>query len=36
MTSDQLRKIADLAETYGRGQLHITTRQSVEMLIKQQ
>lgn len=31
MTSDQLRKVADLAEAYGRGQLHITTRQSVEI-----
>ncbi len=31
MTSDQLRKIADLSDRYGQGQLHITTRQSVEI-----
>jgi len=31
MTSDQLRTVADLADKYGRGQLHFTTRQSVEM-----
>lgn len=31
MTSCQLRKIADLADQYGRGQVHITTRQSVEL-----
>ena len=31
MTSDQLRKVADLSDKYGQGQLHITTRQSVEI-----
>lgn len=31
MTSDQCRKAAELADKYGRGHLHITTRQSVEI-----
>ncbi|QDR79195.1 4Fe-4S dicluster domain-containing protein [Sporomusa termitida] len=31
LTSSQLRKVADLCDKYGRGQLHITTRQSVEI-----
>nr|WP_092074652.1 hypothetical protein [Dendrosporobacter quercicolus] len=31
MTSCQLRKVADLADQYGRGQVHIATRQSVEL-----
>jgi anaerobic sulfite reductase subunit C len=31
MTSNQLRKVADLSDKYGQGQLHITTRQSVEI-----
>lgn len=31
MTSGQFRKAAGLADKYGRGQLHITTRQSVEI-----
>jgi dissimilatory sulfite reductase (desulfoviridin) alpha/beta subunit len=31
LNSDQWRKVADLADKYGRGQLHITTRQSVEL-----
>ncbi|WP_371379344.1 4Fe-4S binding protein [Sporomusa aerivorans] len=31
MTSDQFRTAAGLADKYGRGQLHITTRQSVEI-----
>jgi dissimilatory sulfite reductase (desulfoviridin) alpha/beta subunit len=31
MTSDQLRKVAYLSDKYGQGQLHITTRQSVEI-----
>lgn len=31
LTSDQLRKLADLCDKYGQGQLHITTRQSVEI-----
>ncbi len=31
MTSEQLRKAAELSDKYGRGQLHITTRQSLEI-----
>jgi anaerobic sulfite reductase subunit C len=31
MTSEQIRKVADLADKYGQGQLHFTTRQAVEM-----
>jgi len=31
ITSDHLRKVAELADKYGRGQLHFTTRQSIEM-----
>lgn len=31
LTSDQLRHLAELADKYGNGQLHITTRQSVEL-----
>ena len=31
LTSDDLRKIADLAETYGHGVVHVTTRQALEM-----
>ena len=31
ITSNQLHKVAELADKYGRGQLHFTTRQSVEM-----
>lgn len=31
LTSQQLRQAADLAEKYGRGQLHITFRQSIEI-----
>jgi len=31
MTSDQLHKVADLSDKYGQGQIHITTRQSVEI-----
>lgn len=31
MTTEQLRKVADLADKYAKGQVHFTTRQSVEM-----
>lgn len=31
LTSDQLRKLADLADEYGRGYVHITTRQGAEI-----
>ncbi len=31
LTSAQMRKLADLSDKYGNGQLHITTRQSVEI-----
>lgn len=31
LNSEQWRKVGDLADKYGRGQLHITTRQSVEI-----
>ncbi|HWR10095.1 4Fe-4S binding protein [Sporomusa sp.] len=31
LTSDQFHKLAELSVKYGRGQLHITTRQSVEI-----
>ncbi len=31
LTSVQMRNLADLSDKYGNGQLHITTRQSVEM-----
>lgn len=31
LTSTQLRSLADLSEQYGNGQVHITTRQSVEL-----
>lgn len=31
MTGDQLRALADLAERFGRGYVHITTRQGVEV-----
>lgn len=31
LTSSQLRQVAELCDRYGRGQLHITTRQSVEI-----
>lgn len=31
LSSEQLRKVAELTDKYGRGQLHITTRQSLEI-----
>ena len=31
MTAEGLRKLADLAERYGNGQVHVTTRQAVEI-----
>ena len=31
LSSPQLKKIADVAERYGRGQVHLTTRQGVEI-----
>ncbi len=31
LTSDQLRKLADLADTYGKGYVHVTTRQGAEI-----
>lgn len=31
MTTEQLRKVADLADKYAKGQVHFTTRQAVEM-----
>lgn len=31
ITADDLRKVADLAERYGNGQVHVTTRQAVEI-----
>lgn len=31
MTADNLRKVAELAERYGNGQVHVTTRQAVEV-----
>ena len=31
LTSGQLKKIAEVAERYGRGQLHLSTRQGVEI-----
>ena len=31
MSSDQLPKLAEIAEKYGRGELHLTTRQTVEI-----
>lgn len=31
MSSEQLRRIAELAEKYGQGRIHFTTRQAVEM-----
>ena len=31
LTSDQLRQLADLADEYGRGYVHITTRQGAEI-----
>lgn len=31
MTTEQLRKVADLADKYAKGQIHFTTRQAVEM-----
>lgn len=31
MSSDELRKIADLADRYGKGYVHITTRQGAEI-----
>lgn len=31
MTTDQLRKVTDLADKYAQGQVHFTTRQSVEI-----
>lgn len=31
MTSEQLRHLADLADTYGKGYVHVTTRQGAEI-----
>lgn len=31
LTSEQLKKVAEVAERYGRGQLHLSTRQGVEI-----
>jgi anaerobic sulfite reductase subunit C len=31
LTSEQLRKIADIADIYGQGEVHLTTRQGVEI-----
>jgi len=31
MTAENLRKVAELAERYGNGQVHVTTRQAVEI-----
>ncbi len=31
ITAEDLRKVADLAERYGNGQVHVTTRQAVEI-----
>lgn len=31
ITSEQMRKIAELADKYGQGRMHLTTRQAVEM-----
>lgn len=31
MSSEQLRKVAELADKYGQGRIHFTTRQAVEM-----
>lgn len=31
LTSDQLRQLADLAEKYGKGYVHVTTRQGTEI-----
>jgi dissimilatory sulfite reductase (desulfoviridin) alpha/beta subunit len=31
LTTDKLRKAADIADTYGQGEVHITVRQSVEV-----
>jgi len=31
LTSDQLRELADLADKYGRGYIHVTTRQGAEI-----
>jgi len=31
LSSSQLKKIAEVAERYGRGQIHLTTRQGVEI-----
>lgn len=31
MTSEQMRRVAELAERYGKGQVHVTNRQGVEI-----
>ncbi len=30
-TADQMKKVAEVAEKYGRGQIHLTTRQGIEI-----